>query len=251
VARPLLTYGFSEDAAYRISDLSTEGHQCHFRVSRPDDLPAINISLNIPGRHNALNAAAAIAVASDEGIGDQSIIDGLGKFSGVGRRFEVIGEYPVQGGSAMLVDDYGHHPTEVKATIQAVRDGWPGRRLVMAFQPHRYTRTRDLYEDFIQVLATVDVLLVLDVYAAGEEPILGAGSKNICGSIRQRGGVDPIYLESIDEVPYLLGELVRGDDIVLTQGAGSVSKLVAMLTETELGRVLGPDNKSEVKNDYL
>ena len=251
VARPLLTYGFSEDAAYRISDLSTEGRQCHFRVSRPDDMPAINISLNIPGRHNALNAAAAIAVASDEGIGDQSIIDGLGKFSGVGRRFEVIGEYPVQGGSAMLVDDYGHHPTEVKATIQAVRDGWPGRRLVMAFQPHRYTRTRDLYEDFIQVLATVDVLLVLDVYAAGEEPILGAGSKNICGSIRQRGGIDPIYVESIDEVPYLLGELVRGDDIVLTQGAGSVSKLVAMLTETELGRVLGPDNKSEVKNDYL
>jgi UDP-N-acetylmuramate--alanine ligase len=190
-------------------------------------------------------------VASDEGIDDQSIIDGLGKFSGVGRRFEVVGEYPVQGGSAMLVDDYGHHPTEVKATIQAVRDGWPGRRLVMAFQPHRYTRTRDLYEDFIQVLATVDVLLVLDVYAAGEEPILGAGSKNICGSIRQRGGVDPIYLESIDEVPYLLGELVRGDDIVLTQGAGSVNKLVAILAETELGRILGPYNKAELKDDYL
>ena len=113
------------------------------------------------------------------------------------------------------------------------------------------TRTRDLYEDFVQVLVEVDVLLVLDVYSAGEEPIPGAGSKNLCGSIRQRGGIDPIYVESIEEVPYLLGELVRGDDIVLTQGAGSVSKLVAMLTETELGRVLGPDNKSEVKNDYL
>jgi UDP-N-acetylmuramate--alanine ligase len=247
VARPLLTYGFSEDAAYRISDLSTEERQCHFKISRPDDLPSINISLNIPGRHNALNAAAAIAVASDEGIDDQSIINGLGKFSGVGRRFEVVGEYSVQGGSAMLVDDYGHHPTEVRATIQAVRDGWPQRRLVMAFQPHRYSRTRDLYEDFIQVLATVDVLLVLDVYAAGEEPIPGAGSKNICGSIRQRGGIDPIYVESIDEVPYLLGELVRGDDIVLTQGAGSVSKLVAMLAETELSRTLAPNSVVEVK----
>ena len=117
----------------------------------------------------------------------------------------------------------------------------------MAFQPHRYTRTRDLYEDFIQVLATVDVLLVLDVYAAGEEPIRGAGSKNICGSIRQRGGIDPIYVESIDEVPYLLGELVRGDDIVLTQGAGSVSKLVAMLAETELSRTLAPNSVVEVK----
>ena len=189
---------------------------------------------NIPGRHNALNAAAAIAVASDEGISDQAIIDGLSKFGGVGRRFEVIGEYPVTGGDAMLVDDYGHHPTEVKATIQAIRDGWPEKRLVMVFQPHRYTRTRDLYEDFVQVLAEVDVLLILDVYSAGEEPISGAGSKNLCGSIRQRGGIDPIYVESIEEVPYLLGELVRGDDFVMTQGAGSVSKLVAMLADSEL-----------------
>jgi len=203
-------------------------------IDRPDGQSSLQISLNIPGRHNALNAAAAIAVASDEGISDQAIIDGLSKFGGVGRRFEVIGEYPVTGGDAMLVDDYGHHPTEVKATIQAIRDGWPEKRLVMVFQPHRYTRTRDLYEDFVQVLAEVDVLLVLDVYSAGEEPIPGAGSKNLCGSIRQRGGIDPIYVESIEAVPYLLGELVRGDDFVMTQGAGSVSKLVAMLADSEL-----------------
>ena len=241
VARPLLTYGFSDDAAYRISDLRAERRQCHFVIDRPDGLSSLNISLNIPGRHNALNAAAAIAVASDEGISDQAIIDGLFKFRGVGRRFEVIGDYPVEGGNAMLVDDYGHHPTEVKATIQAVRDGWPEKRLVMVFQPHRYTRTRDLYEDFVQVLSEVDVLLVLDVYTAGEEAIPGAGSKNICGSIRQRGGIDPIYVESIEEVPQLLGELVRGDDLVMTQGAGSVSKLVAILAESKLQR------QSEIK----
>jgi UDP-N-acetylmuramate--alanine ligase len=241
VARPLLTYGFSDDAAYRISNLRAEKRKCHFVIDRPDGLSSLNISLNIPGRHNALNAAAAIAVASDEGISDQAIIDGLYKFGGVGRRFEVIGDYPVEGGNAMLVDDYGHHPTEVKATIQAVRDGWPEKRLVMVFQPHRYTRTRDLYEDFVQVLSEVDVLLVLDVYAAGEDAIPGAGSKNICGSIRQRGGIDPIYVEFIEEIPQLLGELVRGDDLVMTQGAGSVSKLVAMLAESKLQR------QSEIK----
>jgi UDP-N-acetylmuramate--alanine ligase len=241
VARPLLTYGFSVDAAYRISNLRAEKRKCHFVIDRPDGLSSLNISLNIPGRHNALNAAAAIAVASDEGISDQAIIDGLYQFGGVGRRFEVIGDYPVEGGNAMLVDDYGHHPTEVKATIQAVRDGWPEKRLVMVFQPHRYTRTQDLYEDFVQVLSEVDVLLVLDVYTAGEDAIPGAGSKNICGSIRQRGGIDPIYVESIEEIPQLLGELVRGDDLVMTQGAGSVSKLVAMLAESKLQR------QSEIK----
>ena len=234
VARPMLTYGFSEDAAYRLRDLSANKRQCSFVIDRPDNKPSLSIKLNIPGRHNALNAAAAIAVATDEGISDEAIIAGLDKFSGVGRRFEMVGEYQVTGGPAMLVDDYGHHPTEVKATIQAVRDGWPEKRLVMVFQPHRYSRTRDLYEDFVQVLSQVDVLLVLDVYAAGEEPISGAGSKNICGSIRQRGMIDPIFVEQIEEVPKLLGDLVRGGDLVMTQGAGSVSKLVAMLADSKL-----------------
>jgi UDP-N-acetylmuramate--alanine ligase len=234
VARPILTYGFSDDAAYHIRDLQSSKRQSQFVIDRPDGKPSLTIKLNIPGRHNALNAAAAIAVATDEGISDQAIQSGLEKFCGVGRRFEVVGQYRVESGEAILVDDYGHHPTEVKATIQAVRDGWPDKRLVMVFQPHRYSRTRDLYEDFVQVLSQVDVLLVLDVYAAGEEPIAGAGSKNLCGSIRQRGGIDPIFVEQIEDVPSLIGDLVQGNDLVMTQGAGSVSKLVAMLAKSKL-----------------
>ena len=160
------------------------------------------------------------------------------KFCGVGRRFETIGEYPVgkdaNAGTATLVDDYGHHPTELKATIDAVRDGWPEKRLVMVFQPHRYSRTRDLYEDFVQVLSEVDLLIILDVYSAGEEPIVGAGSKNLCNSIRQRGAIDPIYAETMEQIPNLVASLVQADDLVLTQGAGSVSKLVTMLKESQL-----------------
>ena len=248
VARPLLTYGFSDDAAYRIRDLEVETRHSDFMIDRPDGLPSLQISLNIPGRHNALNAAAAIAVASDEGISDSAIIEGLSGFAGVGRRFEIYGEYQlVTGGSAMLVDDYGHHPTEIKATVDAVRAGWPNRRLVMVFQPHRYTRTRDLYEDFVKVLAEVDVLIVLSVYPAGEDEIAGATSKNLCGSIRQRGAVDPIYAESIEEVPALLNELAQDNDLVITQGAGSVSKLVALLAEGGLGVAVEARSGSDVE----
>ena len=236
VARPTLTYGFSEDAAYQVSQVKSDRLQTTFVINRPDNLSPLQIMLNIPGRHNVLNAAAAIAVASDEGISDEAIITGLKEFGGVGRRFEMVGNYPVKNGSAMLVDDYGHHPTELKATIDAVRSGWPEKRLVMIFQPHRYTRTRDLYEDFVEVLCQVDALLILDVYSAGEDEIAGASSKNICGSIRQRGNVDPIYVPSLEAVPDLIAGLVRPGDIVLTQGAGSVTQLVALLTETELGQ---------------
>ncbi|MGB2375869.1 MAG: UDP-N-acetylmuramate--L-alanine ligase, partial [Porticoccaceae bacterium] len=238
IGRPTLTYGFSQDAAYRITQFSMVEGRGQFVIERPDNQASLTVSLNIPGRHNALNAAAAIAVASDEGISDKAIISGLEKFCGVGRRFETIGQYPVENndisGVATLVDDYGHHPTELKATIDAVRDGWPEKRLMMVFQPHRYSRTRDLYEDFVQVLSEVDLLIVLDVYAAGEEPIVGAGSKNLCNSIRQRGIIDPIYVETMEQVPNLIASLVQADDIVLTQGAGSVSKLVAMLKDSQL-----------------
>ena len=237
VARPTLTYGFSDDAAYHISQVKSDRLQTTFIIDRPDNLASLQIILNIPGRHNVLNAAAAIAVASDEGISDAAIIRGLKEFGGVGRRFEIVGNYPVKGGSAMLVDDYGHHPTELKATIEAVRSGWPDKRLVMIFQPHRYTRTRDLYEDFVEVLCEVDVLLILDVYSAGEDVIAGASSKNLCGSIRQRGKVDPIYAPSLEAVPDLIAGVVKSEDIVLTQGAGSVTQLVTLLTETELGRI--------------
>jgi UDP-N-acetylmuramate--alanine ligase len=234
VSRPILTYGFSDDADFHIEDVSLREKSSQFRLHRPEGLASLTVKLNIPGVHNVLNAAAAAAVATDEKIADAAILRGLEGFQGVGRRFEVYGEYSVEGGTAMLVDDYGHHPVEVAATIRAVRDGWPGRRLLMVFQPHRYSRTRDLYEDFVQVLSGCDLLIVNEVYAAGEEEIPGATSKQLCGSIRQRGRVDPIYAQTIEEIPDIVRDLVRGGDIVITQGAGSVSKLVKMLAERAL-----------------
>jgi len=175
-----------------------------------------------------------VAVATDEGVDDQAIQSGLANFQGVGRRFEIYGEYPVSGGTAMLVDDYGHHPKEVAVTIKAVREGWPERRLVMVFQPHRYTRTRDLYEDFVQVLSGCDVLILLEVYPAGEEEIPGADSRALCRSIRQRGLVEPIYVKDIETVGDVLKDLLRDGDLVMTQGAGSVGKLVKLLDDRQL-----------------
>ena len=233
VARPLLTYGFSEEAAYKINNFKTCENQSIFQVHRPDGRATLSISLTIPGRHNALNAAAAIAIATDEGISDEAIERGLRRFEGVERRFEIIGDFPVYDGSALFVDDYGHHPTEVKATIDAARAGWPMRRLVMIFQPHRYSRTRDLYQDFVNVLSEVDVLILLDVYPAGEDPMAGASSENLSESIRQKSKVDPIYVKTMQEVPSVVADLVKGNDLVLTQGAGSVSKVVTMLASSQ------------------
>jgi len=238
VSRSIISYGFSEDADYRVSDASFDRGQSHFRVHRPDGLGPLDIRLDAPGVHNVLNATAAIAVASDEKVSDQAIVAGLKQFAGVGRRFEIHGEFEVAEGKAMLVDDYGHHPSEVAATIQAVRGGWPQRRLVMVFQPHRYTRTRDMYEDFVQILSTCDAVVLLEVYSAGEEAIPGADSKHLCHSIRQRGLVDPIYAESLDAVTEILHSVVRADDIVITQGAGSVNKLVTLLLENKFKREL-------------
>jgi UDP-N-acetylmuramate--alanine ligase len=234
VSRPILTYGFSDDADFRLENVVLKERSTSFTVHRPEGLPSLQVKLNIPGVHNALNATAAIAVCSDEKIDDAAMVRALEGFQGVGRRFEVYGEYEVADGTAMLVDDYGHHPVEVAATIKAVRDGWPNRRLLMIFQPHRYSRTRDLYEDFVGVLSACDVLVVNEVYAAGEEEIPGATSKQLCGSIRQRGRVDPIYAQTIEEIPDIVSALVRGGDIVITQGAGSVSKLVKLLAERAL-----------------
>lgn len=234
VSRPVLTYGFAEDADFRIDEVAMKQRQSRFVVYRPGQLKPLAIEMNIPGVHNVLNAVAAIAVATDEGVSDEAIQSGLADFQGVGRRFEIYGEYPVLGGVAMLVDDYGHHPREVAATIKAVREGWPDKRLVMVFQPHRYTRTRDLYEDFVQVLSSCDVVLLLAVYSAGEQEIPGADSRALCRSIRQRGLVDPIYVSGIDEVGDVLKDVVQGGDIVITQGAGSVGKLVKNLAERKL-----------------
>ena len=233
IPRPVLTYGFAEDADFRIEKVVLDRRTSGFTLHRPDG-SALQLKLNVPGEHNVLNAAAVVAVATDEGVSRQAIERGLEKFQGVGRRFEGYGEFPVTGGEAMLVDDYGHHPTEVEATIKAVRAGWPGRRLVMVFQPHRYTRTRDLYDDFVQVLSGCDALVVLEVYSAGEEPIPKADSRNLCSSIRQRGMVDPIYMEAIEDVADVIKGLVRGGDIVITQGAGSVGKLVKLLADRQL-----------------
>lgn len=231
VSRPTLTYGFARDADFRIHNLQQNQHSIRFEVARPDRKRSLKIELGMPGRHNALNATAAIVIASDEGLKDRDIKAGIKSFAGVGRRFEVQGEFALGDGQVMLVDDYGHHPTEVAATIRAVREGWPERRLVMIYQPHRYSRTKDLYEDFVDVLGEVDVLLLLEVYAAGEKRLPGADSRSLCRSIRLRGKLDPVYVKKESQVRPLLGDLLRPGDIVLTQGAGSVGTLARELAE--------------------
>ncbi|MBR9883171.1 MAG: UDP-N-acetylmuramate--L-alanine ligase, partial [Oceanospirillales bacterium] len=233
VGRPVLTYGFDEAADYRAIELKQDGFRSRFRVIRPEGHADLDVSLNMPGRHNVLNALAAIAVATDEGVDDLSICRALEGFQGVGRRFQVLGEVPVDGGTATLVDDYGHHPREVQAVIRAVRDGWPGRRLVMVYQPHRYTRTRDLYEDFVQVLQGVDQLVMLDVYAAGEAPIPGADSRSLCRSIRQRGK-EPVFIEDTAELADALRNLLQPGDLLLTQGAGNVTAISHDLAQQDL-----------------
>jgi len=176
-----------------------------------------------------------VAMATDEGVDDQAIVAGLANFAGVGRRFEMHGELSGPAGRFMLVDDYGHHPTEVQANITAVRNGWPDRRLVMVYQPHRYSRTRELYEDFVRVLSQVDVLVLLDVYSAGEEPIAGADGRALAGSIRQRGVLDPIFAEDLDTVTELLSHVLQHNDLVLVQGAGNVSRVVAQIEQWSVG----------------
>jgi len=231
ISRPKITYGFSKDADFRITKLTQKEDITDFQVSRPDKKSALKITLNMPGKHNALNATAAIVIASDEGIEDKAIKSGIKKFSGVGRRFDIQGEFKHAGGKILLVDDYGHHPTEVAATVRALRDGWSKSRLVMIYQPHRYSRTNDLYEDFVDVLSEVDVLLLLEVYSAGEKKIAGADSRSLCRSIRARGKVDPVYVRKEADVHGILKDLVKPGDIVLTQGAGSVGTLAKQLTE--------------------
>ena len=234
VSRPKLTYGFSKRADYRISNLKQRKQTTEFEILRPDKKKPLKIKLNMPGKHNALNATAAVVIATDENISDRDIKAGIQNFSGVGRRFDIRGEFKVGDGNAMLVDDYGHHPTEVAATVKALRVGWPKNRLVMVYQPHRYSRTKDLYEDFVDVLSGVDVLLLLEVYSAGEKKIAGADSRSLCRSIRLRGKVDPVYVRKVEEVHEVLKGQVRAGDIVLTQGAGSVGALAKEIAQKGL-----------------
>lgn len=225
LSRPTITYGFSKKADVRAIDFEQKGTKSYFKVVRRDCVGQLDIELNLPGMHNVQNALAAIAVATDDGVSDKAIQKALSEFEGIGRRFQMYGDFTVNGKTVTLIDDYGHHPSEVGATIKALRKSWPERRLVMVYQPHRYSRTRDLYEDFCSVLSEVDELLMLEVYSAGEEAVPGADSRSLCRSIRQRGKIEPIFVESIAELPEALHHILEDGDVLVTQGAGNVGSL--------------------------
>lgn len=231
VARPVISYGFHPEADYRATEYVQTGMQTAFVVHRPHAVP-LTVHLNLPGKHNVLNALAAIAVATEEGAPDEAIIQGLAEFQGIGRRFNLHGEYLAH--NALVVEDYGHHPEEVRVTIEAARAAWPGRRLVMAFQPHRYSRTHLLFDDFAPVLSAVDVLILLDVYSAGEAPIVGADSRALARSIRHWAKVEPLYVPSIGELPEVLEKILQPDDILLLQGAGSIGSVATRLVAPKM-----------------
>jgi UDP-N-acetylmuramate--alanine ligase len=234
VSRPVITYGVSAQADYRAVNIKQIGLCMMFTVQRPGESADLNVILNVPGQHNVLNALAAIAVATDEGVSDEAICAALKKFEGVGRRFQVCGEFDTANGNVLMVDDYGHHPSEVKVTLDTVRASWPERRLVMVYQPHRYSRTRDLFEDFIQVLSEVDCLLLMEIYPADEEPIPGADGRSLCRSIRQRGLVDPVFVDHGEDVIAVLARELKDGDVLLMQGAGNIGALSVRLVEMQL-----------------
>ncbi len=227
ISKPVLTYGIDCEADVYARITRQDQHRTWFEVMRPGSRDWLQVELNLPGAHNVLNALAAIAIASELQVSDAAIQSALAGFQGIARRCQVVGEIACAQGQALFIDDYGHHPSEIAATLAAIREGWPGRRLVVIFQPHRYTRTRDLFEDFTQVLSDADILLILEVYGAGESPLPGADSRSLCRAIRLRGQVDPVFAEDRGEVPELLRTLVKDNDIVLTLGAGDVGQLVA------------------------
>lgn len=229
ISKPVKTYGVNEAADVRAINIVQDGLRTHFTVLRWGGLPELQVTLNLPGWHNMLNALAAITIATTLGVEDKAIIKALSEFKGVGRRFQINGDLEHQGGSITLVDDYGHHPRELAATLEALRQAWPSRRKVVVFQPHRYTRTRDLYEDFVAVLSGVDVLILLDIYSAGEAPIAGADGKALSRSIRIRGQVDPVFVQDREDLVGILAGIVQKDDVILTMGAGNVGQIAAEL----------------------
>ncbi|WBS03992.1 UDP-N-acetylmuramate--L-alanine ligase [Pseudoduganella sp. SL102] len=227
VTKPVTTYGFAEDAEVRAVNARAVGTQMHFTVLQ-EGFPDLDIVLNQPGLHNVQNACSAVAIAREIGIDDSATQAGLAGFAGVGRRFTKYGDVAIPGGGTnrgtfTLVDDFGHHPVETEVTLAAARAAYPGRRLVLAFQPHRYTRTRDLFEDFARVLSVVDLLVLVEVYPAGEAPIVGADGRSLVRAIRARGKTEPVFVETIGEVPETIMGLVRDGDVVLTMGAGAIS----------------------------
>jgi UDP-N-acetylmuramate--alanine ligase len=229
VTKPVMTYGFSDEARIRARNVRADNGKMHFTVDRINGVTTtFDVTLNLPGNHYVLNALAAIAIASELSIEDKFIIKALAEFKGVGRRFERYGEVPVNsGGVFTLIDDYGHHPVEMQAVISAARDAFPKRRLVLAFQPHRYTRTRDCFEDFVKVISTVDVALLTDVYSAGEMPIVAADTRSLIRAIRVLGKVEPIYIETTDALPEAILSMVKAQDVVVVMGAGSIGHVAA------------------------
>ncbi len=233
VTKPVTTYGFSEDAEVRALNARAVGIQMHFTV-RQQGYPDTDFVLNQPGMHNVLNACSAIAIAREIGVPDEATAQGLREFNGVGRRFTRYGEIELpSGGSFTLVDDYGHHPVEAQVTLAAARAAYPGRRLVLAFQPHRYSRTRDLFEDFVKVLAAPDVLLLAEVYPAGEAPIVAADGRALARALRAGGQVEPIFVEAIADMPATILKVARDGDVVLTMGAGSIGGVPHQLTSNQ------------------
>ena len=232
IARPYVTYGFEEGADVRAVDVERHAGQSRFNVLRPGGLPPLRVTLNLPGRHNVLNSLAVITVATELEIDDGAIQRALASFQGIERRLQWIADVDSGAGKVTIVDDYGHHPTEIAATVEAARQGWPDRRVVLVFQPHRYSRTRDLLDEFAQVLADSDALVVAEVYPAGEAPIPGADGKSLCRAIRTRGRVEPVLLKSLDELPDALAGIVRDGDVVLTMGAGHIGAVSNDLPRT-------------------
>jgi UDP-N-acetylmuramate--alanine ligase len=236
VTRPVITYGIEAGADVRATDVEQTGMQTHFAVLRKGHEDTLSITLNLPGRHNVLNALAAIAVATELGVSDDSIRQALAGFQGIGRRFQVAGEISTATGSMLLIDDYAHHPREIAPTLAAVRAGWPDRRLVVVFQPHRYTRTHDLLDDFVQVLSGADVLVLSEVYAAGEAPVSGADGRALARGIRARGHIDPVFVEDLADLPVVLNDLLQDGDVLLTLGAGDIGAASARLLTQLSGR---------------
>jgi UDP-N-acetylmuramate--alanine ligase len=232
ISKPVMTYGVHEDADIRATDIKQQGMHTSFKVIRRGNYPELDVTLNMPGWHNMLNALAAIGVATRLDVDDDAIIKSLGAFKGVGRRFQINGDLVLDNGIVTLVDDYGHHPREIAATLEALRQAWPDRRSVIVFQPHRYTRTRDLFEDFVHVLSSVDVLILMDVYSAGESRIPGADGRALCRAIRMRGQVDPIFVEDLEELAPVLAGILKADDVLLTMGAGNVGHIATQLPHT-------------------
>lgn len=231
ITRPVVTYGTHKDADIIATNIRQIEQKTRFDVQIAGTEQKFEVLLNMPGIHNVRNALAAIAVAQELGVSEQDISKGLRNFQGIGRRFQMYGEIKTGEGKVLMIDDYGHHPHEIEATVTAIRQGWPGRRLVVLFQPHRYTRTRDLFEDFVRVLSETDVLVLTEVYSAGEEPIYGADGRTLARAIRARGQVDPVFVENIEEINSILPGLLNNNDILLTLGAGDIGSIAANLPE--------------------